>query len=431
MDKAKYERILASGGEEQESDLSELFAVIGLDFGTSSTKIIVRFPYEAGQPTVAIPAPRHSLSDGDGYLWQTVLWLRESGEFVSWPEKDAKVLHSLKQGIMGPGATQPCIGGTYRGLEITRKDAATAYLAYVIRYVRGWLRTSRPALFRGRFTRWLLNLGLPAENADNSVLSSTYRQVAAAALLCANYDGPVDVETTYIFLLDEKVRAAAQSIEEALELGIGVIPETVAEAVGFAKSNMSAPDLYLMVDVGATTLDVCTFRLHRWNQGEDQYALQNGMVRPLGVDAMHWFLGAGRDESGFRAQCERSIREVVWTTRKDKDRNARCWQAGNDLPVFLVGGGAQNAVHRSIVAELSPWLRQNTGNEGIKLLEVPAPRGIDCPIPLAAFGRMAVAWGLSYPEDELGTILPLSKSEDVPPLLESSWSDSFVSKEQV
>lgn len=112
------------------------------------------------------------VSETGAYLWQAVLWLRESGEFVSWPEKDAKVLHTLKQGIMGPGAAKPYIGGTYRGLEITRKDTATAYLAYVISYVSGWPRTSRPALFRGRCTRWQLNLGLPAENADNSVLSN-------------------------------------------------------------------------------------------------------------------------------------------------------------------------------------------------------------------------------------------------------------------
>lgn len=430
-DKADFERILANGGEEQVSDLPELFAVVGLDFGTSSSKVIVRFPYEAGQPTVAVPAPRHCLSEGNGYLWQTVLWLRENGEFVGWPEKDAQVLHSLKQGIMGRKASSPCVGDKYRGLTIRRIDAATAYLALVIRYVRGWLRLNCPDIFRGRHTRWLLNLGLPAEAADKGALSSVYRQVAAAALLCANYEGRVDIEATNIFLFENQVRAAARSREQALELGIGIFPETVAEAAGFAKSNMSTPDLYLMIDVGATTLDVCTFRLHRWNHGEDQYALQNGMVRPLGVEAMHWFLSEGKTEVGFRNQCERSIREVVWATRKDKDPNARCWQPGNDLPVFLVGGGAQNPLHQSVVEELSQWLRQYTQNDGIRYLEVPLPNGVNCPLPLADFGRMAVAWGLSYPEDAIGTVLPLSESKDVPPPSESNWSESFVSKEQV
>jgi hypothetical protein len=44
---------------------------------------------------------------------------------------------------------------------------------------------------------------------------------------------------------------------------------------------------------------------------------------------------------------------------------------------------------------------------------------------------MAVAWGLSYPEDQIGTILPLSANQDVPGFRESSWSDAFVSKDLV
>ena len=34
-----------------------LYVILGLDFGTSSTKVIARFPYEPGVPTVAIPSP--------------------------------------------------------------------------------------------------------------------------------------------------------------------------------------------------------------------------------------------------------------------------------------------------------------------------------------------------------------------------------------
>lgn len=43
---------------------------------------------------------------------------------------------------------------------------------------------------------------------------------------------------------------------------------------------------------------------------------------------------------------------------------------------------------------------------------------------------MAVAWGLSYPKDELGTVLPLH-SADIPTMAATDWSDKFVSKEQV
>lgn len=35
----------------------ELFIIVGLDMGTSTTKTIVRLPFEAGEPAIAIPAP--------------------------------------------------------------------------------------------------------------------------------------------------------------------------------------------------------------------------------------------------------------------------------------------------------------------------------------------------------------------------------------
>ncbi|MEO9299955.1 hypothetical protein [Devosia alba] len=212
------------GGEEVRDDLQELFAVIGLDFGTSCTKVVVRFPYEAGELTVAIPAPEHCVSNNQPHLWQTVLWLRPDGQFIAWPEQGALLLHALKQGVMTSGADGNVTPGKYRGLSVSKADAATAYLAYVIRYTRGWLRTHRPNLFRGRHTRWLLNLGLPAEKADNGQLTATYRQIAAAALLCANYSDRPDIEIVKLFLTDDAVVTAGMSEDRALELGIGVFP---------------------------------------------------------------------------------------------------------------------------------------------------------------------------------------------------------------
>ena len=158
-----------------------LYVILGLDFGTSSTKVIARFPYEPGVPTVAIPSPAFCRSGGHAYLWQTVLWLRQSGSFLAWPERGARLLHSLKQGIMGhhPDAQLS------RELPVTPAAAATAFVAYVIRYARGWLLANRPAMFRNRTSVWFVNVGLPAASYDDPVLVFAYRKVAAASLLMA------------------------------------------------------------------------------------------------------------------------------------------------------------------------------------------------------------------------------------------------------
>lgn len=159
---------------------------IGLDLGTSSTKIIARLPFEADQPTVAIPAPVHCRSIDHPYLWQTVLWIRSDGKFLCYPDRGAHLLHALKQGMMGNNPDAVISPETNDGLGVTRIEAVVAYLAYVIRYVRGWLMSERPELLRGRRLSWSVNVGLPAAGYDNRVLVGAYRRAAAAALMLAD-----------------------------------------------------------------------------------------------------------------------------------------------------------------------------------------------------------------------------------------------------
>ena len=184
-----FDRIVAAGVFPSGSTEGRpMLVVIGLDFGTSSTKIIVRLPVEAGEPTVAIPAPAHCLSENHPYLWQTVLWVRGNGEFIPYPDQGVNLLRALKQGIMGQNIGTPANG-------VPQAEATVAYLAYVIRYVRGWLVCNRSDLFRGRNVNWLVNLGLPAADYDNEPLIRGYRKAAAAALMLTDSRAATSVET--------------------------------------------------------------------------------------------------------------------------------------------------------------------------------------------------------------------------------------------
>jgi hypothetical protein len=409
-----------------------LFAIIGLDFGTSSTKVIVRFPFEPGEPTIAIPAPRHCLSADHPYLWQTVLWLRaDDEEYLGYPERGGHLLHSLKQGVVTTNAEKSIYPDIAGEKHVTRINAASAYLAFVMRYVRGWLVLNRTNLFRGREPVWFVNAGMPAAGYDDSRLVKTYRRVAAAALDLANSVDPIRIDTVEKRLNDHIIWETASTAKRAEEVGVAVIPETAAEATGFAKSAGQQSGLYVMVDVGALTLDVCSFRLNQDSSGKDRYPLFSAEVRPLGVEAYHWFLSEGRTERGFIKQSDRCLKSVVWDTKVRRDPGSNCWKAGGDLPVYLTGGGSRNALHRRIVEALGPWLQHHTKNGGIRLLELPIPRTIDLPMPIEDFQRLGVAWGLSYPPDQIGEITPMSAIDDIPPLAPKRRVESFISKDQV
>ena len=428
-DRARFEAQLRAGLDPWDGAGEKIFLIVGLDFGTSSTKVIVRLPYEAGEPTIAIPAPVPCRSDDEPYLWQTVLWLQGDGAFLPWPEPGAEALSALKQGLIQGRAAMAI--STSGALEVTRTHAGVAYLAFVIRYVRGWLRVNRSDLFRGRRPVWFVNVGMPTASYDDPRLAKPYRRIAAAALQLAKIDSPVTLEAVRLFLDDPHVVKAGATDGAAEALGVAVFPEAAAGMTGFAKSARNAPGLYLLVDVGAMTLDSCMFRLNQHVSQVDRYAFMTAEVRPLGVDSFHWFLAEGKTESGFVEQCERTLNSVVWETRRHRDPNAETWKPGNDVPVLLAGGGAANRLHQDAVESVGAWLKRDVRNDGIRRLELPVPTTIDLPEPVADFSRMAVAWGLSYPPTEIGRIHAMSDIDDIGPRDVVASTDRFVSKDQV
>ena len=429
-DRSSFDELLRAGAASSPVVGEGLFVILGLDFGTSSTKMIVRLPYEAGEPTIAIPAPKPCRSYKDPYLWQTVLWLREGGTFYPWPETKATPLNTLKQGLI-QGRSESEIPDLAGDIPTSRAQAGVAYLTFIIRYVKGWLLRNRPDLFRGRKPVWFVNLGLPTASYDDQKLADPYRRIGAAALQLSKTNRPVTVEATRSFLAEPHVTKAGASAEAAEYLGVSVIPEAAAQMTGFAKSTRGAPGLYLLVDVGAMTLDACMFRLRQKPATRDLYAFLAAQVRPLGVESFHWFLREGKTDEEFRQQCNRTLQGIVWHTKSRRARLADNWNPGNDVPVFLAGGGAANCIHREIVESLGPWLKKHTRNDGIRLLELPVPDSIELPSLLHDFGRMSVAWGLSYPPTEIGQIRPMSDIDDISPPPTVDISDRFISKDQV
>lgn len=399
-----------------------LFAILGVDFGTSCTKVIARFPEEPGSPTVIVPSPIHCQSNGNPFLWQTVLWRRIDGTFIVWPEEGAVELRSLKQNLVAPSG----LGSMDEGIV-----AAAAYVTFVIRHAIGWLLGSNAAQFRNRTPIWFVNVGLPAENYDNKLLLSAYRRAAACGLQLAKADLEVTLESVRVFMNHEAVLAAANSKERAENLGVAVLPEVAAEVAGFARSVDRADGLYLMVDVGAMTLDVCAFNIVTRAGGGERYAMFAAQVRHLGVEAQHWYLSERRSGAEFQWQCDQCVREVVWDTKRVKEPTAARWRAGQQLPVFLAGGGAPNEVHSRVVRDLGPWLRTYTGNDGIDWRQLNAPRDFNLPRKAGDFGRFAVAWGLTYPPSEIGEIMPMSEIEDMPSRRPSDIGGRFTSKDQV
>lgn len=430
-ERTEFEKILSLANIGSDAnDSNPVFATIGLDFGTSTTKAIVRLPFEPGEPTFAIPMPSFCRSDKNPHLWQTVVWVSPSGKFSPYPSPNMQPKATLKQDLMNY-ARRIHVGGVNPASGIAVEEAATAYLAYAIKYIKGRMASDHPGVFLGRSPVWFLNVGMATAGYDNKDLLRLYRHVCSAALLLANSDDEITADSTRSYLDNPTVSACAKDVKKAQELGIAVIPETAAEATGFTKSLTSTPGLYAMIDVGAMTLDACTFGLTRDEGEEDKLPLFFADVKPLGVEAYHWFANDGKDDASFAEQCNRMLWRVIWTTRTKRHRSADCWKAGNELSIFLTGGGANHDLHREVVEALGPWLSQFASNAGVRILSLNPPNSIESPVSVKDFGRLAVAWGLSYPPTEIGKPIPPSVIADHEKVTPIDFSQHFVSKDQV
>ena len=431
LDCSHLETILKHGGESAIEDQGEeLFVNLGIDFGTSSTKIIARFPLEPGEPAIAIPAPGPCRVDDFPHLWRTALWITNNGEAFMWPVPHSKTIATLKQDLLLQ--TSNSNGSSdFETFVPNHEQAATAYLAYVIRYSRGWLRRERPQAFEQRNAIWRINVGMPTASFDEPTLAELYRKVAAAALLLADLDIQIETASTELVLQEPEILEAGQTVEKAQELGIGVVPESAAEMTGFAKSPSVAEGLYMLIDIGALTLDVSMFNLHSNKEMSQIYSFMDAQVRPLGVESYFWFLNHGKLETEFVEQCDRTLLSVVSSTRRRRRPFAPNWNAGEDVPIFLVGGGAKFELHRRVIDGLNSWMRQEIRNDGIRRVYTKLSNTLDSAGLSISHDRMGVAWGLSYDFNEIGEIRPMSDIEDIVRSDGKQWRSLYPGKEQM
>lgn len=395
-------------------------AVLGVDFGTSSTKIVARMPYESGQPTVAVTVPCFARAEEHPHLWASRLWLTRNGEFSLAPEEGAMLFCGLKAALMSERPESRLVMHV-SDVGATALEAAAAFLALQMRQSRGWLLINRPEFSRQRI-RWQYNIGFPAASLDDECLAKVYRRCCAAALALSLHEAPLTVD-----LVREAV--CSTECEDLAELGIGLIAEIAAAVTGFAHSTQRDDELYTMVDVGATTLDSCTFNLLD-PENEMKCSIFVAQVCLLGVQPLECWAGDLEFERYFEEQVSRSLRAVLWPTRTRRHPSSQRWKRA--MPIFLIGGGSASEVHRRAVDSLDPWLRRFVlDSGGIEVRDISIPENLIHESLPSTVHRLTVAIGLSYPFFEIPEIMLPNAIEDVEPLVRKSCENAYIGKEHV
>ena len=429
-------------------DAETVYLVIGLDFGTSCTKVVVQNPFARSAAT-AVP---WNLGNGPRHLLPTALYENSEGEFALVPDgKPVRCRRDLKVDLMD---------------HVDDEDArgrAAAYLGLVLRRARQWLLEDQQDVYGTSHIEWAVNVGIPSAGYDDKPMRDAFRLVGHAAWLLSLRPASPTVATSI-----DALRCAERESEPSVP--IDVVPEIAAEVVGYARSRRRNDGLHVMVDVGASTIDICGFVLYSRDQ-EDRYSLLTALVERLGVHELHLrrlnlvsnagasmrselstppdpFSPVPDDASvylnepsdGLRdklnqldrmyiAELTNAVMRVLMALRKQRDPNARHWRSG--LPVFLAGGGAQFRPVVESMADADWRLRRATNANGIDTRTLAVPEALtNGDIRDGMADRLSVAYGLSFDRLEIGGITPPHEIEDVTPMRRRARREQ-ISKDQV
>lgn len=436
---------------------------VGLDFGTSSAKVIIGD--SVLERAFAVP---FSASDGiQQYLLPSRLY--ETGTRFSLGQGE-QVYRDLKLALLAdPGNEEWQI-------------RVVAFLALTIRHARGWLLSKHQDVYRATNIAWKLMVGLPAAHHFDGRQQEVFTKLCQAAWLAASSPGgSIDRPTVKAAISRaNQLASGAEQVGRYEEVEIGVLPEIAAQIYGFVRSNRfnsNDKNLFLMVDIGAGTADSSLFHIKQDRGSKYGFTFYATQVQPNGVMNLHrhrvqWWEQALTTldaklkpdafclkDGKFPTDRMRSIPEsfkdyfsgitVKYRSGKeDPDQHFfkhvlaqvrgqtmwRTWKDGfltqadlSGIPMFLCGGGTRMQFYRNLENEMPNMPGYTWLYAQVRPLEV--PRILDAPgLPRQEYDRLSVAFGLSFLE--VSKVVKGTPIPPVEPLPVKNWQANYIDKDQ-
>ena len=254
------------------------------------------------------------------------------------PFKNATALEGFKTGIVGGADGERVLPD----LLITRAEAATAFLALHIAHMFGWYNHARPLGSIGSDKFLAINIGIPVATQDDPRAFSTFKRIVNAAQMLA-----ADAAN----LTHTSVRAIYNGASDTLPPGYSLIPELAAAIAGYATEPTSQSGAHILVDVGASTLDIVAFNLIE----RDRVTVFAATVDLLGSAALEAAQANKIDGDDFKGACLYTFHNVYRIARDPTwggnvfDPNYR----KHPVQLLTTGGGCQSNVHQAFIKSLN------------------------------------------------------------------------------
>jgi hypothetical protein len=474
--KGRFSQLAESG------QVSVTEIVMGIDFGTSSTKVAIRDSDQQITYPVFFPQTSESVSQ----IIPSIAYL-ENGS-----------LQLMQEGL-------PVGGIKVNALKSNVSDSvlaiSVAYLALIIRFSRGYLWRNYASRFSGRDLLWRFHFGIPAAEVRSFPVRERYLAICRAAVLLSSDEREAisllsaekmlslclsdsNADSAFFCAPDSIRTAFNNSAEFFLLEGVKIWPEIMAQTYGFLRSNLWNPESMrriLTIDVGAGTFDVALCEINYSNDDDRNIIFSplatfvDGLgIRNLVHHRAHRVLDFCHDDE-FKVKIENhskniedtdwsktyvptelfgsdgffpgmqtvgdskildqifkeQIAKMIWSSTVLKVFTKPSGSGPESLPVFLCGGGKEIKFYRNLVFFYS----NNSANRVVFSLQNVRSSDDFIDSDPDAFDRLSVAYGLafldlgSFVDDGYG--LPSQGASVDLDLLRPHWADQFIDKDMI
>lgn len=359
--------------------------LIGLDFGTHSTKVVVRRRGERQGRVVALDVPV------SGYPPYAIPSLVRAAEGALWfggealNRGDGVLYRLLKLELI---KTTSLVNGEQSNVDLL----VTAYFAWILGAVRKWVDEE----YGLENCKLFLNVAAPMDHFEIAQIKKRYLAILATAWewtfgpkyhhirqAVALNDVKSWMETDQVLIPNAAVRT------------YDVLPETIAPIVSLSQDPRMNAGMYLLIDMGAGTTEL-SINFVSVPGGEQNVLCYFDRSILLGAEK---FL-AGEKQRELLALLLKNIWQT-WYLGYEKDaQNYAARQRWKSLRILLLGGGtcrkdvcdAINAEHHAVFTRFPGEARCEILRHGPADLQFPASKVSQEDISLAS-----VANGLAFP----------------------------------
>ncbi|MDB2388344.1 hypothetical protein N9W47_03720 [Alphaproteobacteria bacterium] len=426
----KWKNAFETTKSSTQSDNREILdIIIGFDFGTSSSKIVANFPFNGDIDSYAFPVPIEFRSDNHEHCWKSILYYDKDSDFFDViPKNENSVqLTEIKTSLMNKTSNKIIL--KKNNVPFTSEYISIVYLGLLLRLVKGWVFSDIiPKHFKDVSIiqpSWEVNIGLPAAKIDESI-TGKYKKTLEFAWMISETKEPIKI-TNFLNTIN-------QSNNELDFLNIR--PEVAAQSVGFIQSAMLDYGAYTVVDVGASTLDICIFNYINIDEIEKQ-ALFTANVDLLGAESKNWLEIVNKQfqkefkKIDLKTSIQDSLSLSLINTKKIRAGTLKEWTS--NMPVIICGGGKNSVLHQEALNNSKQiWNSESSGMDGnLKFIDTSIPENLNVNCKKDQYHRLSVAWGLSIEQGEFAKIELPKDIKDLPKYRKIDITDRYIGAEHI